>query len=102
MYLRNVLQVSDSNSNLDTCKEASFALASRKISLYIWASQMVLVVKNIPLTMHETWVQSLCQKDPLEESMAIHSGILARRMPWTEESGGLQSIGSQSNTTEVT
>ena len=57
MYLRNVLQVLDSNSNLDTCKAASFALASHKISLYIWASQMVLVVKNIPLTMHETWIQ---------------------------------------------
>ena len=55
MYLRNVLQVLNSNSNLGTCKEASFALAiSHKISLYIWASQMVLVVKNIPLTMHET------------------------------------------------
>ena len=103
MYLRNVLQVLGSNSNLGTCKEASFALViSHKISLYIWASQMVLVVKNIPLTMHETWVQSLCQEDPLEESMAIHSGILARRVPWTEESGGLQSTGPESNTTKVT
>ena len=44
MYLRNVLQVLGSNSNLDTCKEASFALViSHKISLYIWTSQMVLV-----------------------------------------------------------
>jgi len=40
-------------------------------------------------------VGSLGQEDPLEESMATHSGILAWRIPWTEEPGGLQSIGSQ-------
>ena len=51
----------------------------------------------------ETWVQSLGQEDPLEEEMAIHSSILAWKIPWTEESGGLQSKGSQqSDTTEVT
>ena len=44
----------------------------------------------------ETWVQSLGQEDPLEKSMAIHSSILAWRIPRTEEPGGLQSIGSQS------
>ena len=42
----------------------------------------------------ETWVQSLAQEDPLEEEMATHSSILAWRIPWTEEPGGLQSIGS--------
>ena len=52
------------------------------------------VVKNMP-TMRETWVQSLDWEDPLEESMATHSSILAWRMPWTEESGGLQSMGLQ-------
>ena len=41
------------------------------------------------------WVQSLGQEDPLEERMATHSSILARRIPWTEEPGGLQSIGLQ-------
>ena len=41
------------------------------------------------------WVQSLGGEDPLEEEMAIHSSILAGRIPWTEEPGGLQSIGSQ-------
>ena len=41
-------------------------------------------------------VRSLGQEDPLEEGMATHSGILAWRIPWTEESGGLQSTGSQS------
>ena len=44
--------------------------------------------------MQETWVQSLGQKDPLEKEMATHSSILAWRIPWTEEPGGLQSMGS--------
>ena len=43
----------------------------------------------------ETRVRSLVWEDPLEEEMAIHSSILAWRIPWTEEAGGLQSIGSQ-------
>ena len=43
----------------------------------------------------ETWVQSLDQEDPLEEGMATHSGILARKIPWTEEPGGLKSLGLQ-------
>ena len=43
----------------------------------------------------ETRVRSLGRKDPLEESMATHSSILAWRIPWTEEPGGLQSMGSQ-------
>ena len=41
------------------------------------------------------WVRSLGQEDPLEEGMAINSSILAWRIPWTEEPGGLQSMGSQ-------
>jgi len=45
--------------------------------------------------MQETWVPSLGQEDPLEEKMAIHSSILAWRIPWTEEPGGLQSMGLQ-------
>ena len=51
-------------------------------------------VKN-SLAMQETWVQSLGQENPLEEGMATHSSILAWRIPWTEESGGLQSMGLQ-------
>ena len=43
----------------------------------------------------ETWVQSLGQEDPLEKEMATHYSILAGRIPWTEELGGLQSMGSQ-------
>ena len=51
-------------------------------------------VKN-SLAMQEMWVQSLGQENPLEEGMATHSSILAWRIPWTEESGGLQSMGLQ-------
>ena len=54
-------------------------------------------VKNLP-TMQETKARSLGGKDPLEEGMASHSSILAWRIPWTEEPGGLQSEGSQSQT----
>ena len=49
-------------------------------------------VKNLP-AMHETQVQSLGQEDPPEKEMATHSSILAWEIPWTEEPGGLQSIG---------
>ena len=45
--------------------------------------------------MQAMWVQSLGQEDPLEEEMATHSSILAWEIPWTEEPGGLQSMGSQ-------
>ena len=51
------------------------------------------MVKNLP-AMQETRVQSLGQEDPLEKEMVIHSSILAWRIPWTEEPGGLQSMGS--------
>jgi len=49
------------------------------------------VVKNLP-AMQETWVQSLGWEDPLEKGMATHSSILAWRIPWTEETGRLQSM----------
>ena len=52
------------------------------------------MVKNLP-AMQETHVQSLGWEDPLEEGVATHSSILAGMMPWTEEPGGLQSMGSQ-------
>ena len=45
--------------------------------------------------MHNMWDQSLGQEDPLEKGMATHSSILARKIPWTEEPGGLQSAGLQ-------
>ena len=52
------------------------------------------MVKNM-LTMQETGIRSLGWKDPLEKEMATHSSILAWEIPWTEETGGLQSMGSQ-------
>ena len=51
-------------------------------------------VKNLP-AMQETGVRFLGWEDPLEEGMATHSSVLARRIPWTEEPGGLQSMGLQ-------
>ena len=51
-------------------------------------------VKCMP-AMQETWVQSLGREDPLEKEMATHSSTLARKIPWIEEPGGLQSMGSQ-------
>ena len=56
---------------------------------------MAQMVKSLP-AMQETWVQSLCQEDPLEKEMATHYSILARKIPWMEEAGGLQSMGLQS------
>ena len=51
-------------------------------------------LKHLP-AMQETWVRSLSREGPLEKEMATHSSILAWRIPWTEEPGGLQSTGSQ-------
>ena len=62
--------------------------------LILGASLVAQMVKNLPV-MQETRVQSLGWKDPLEEEMTSHSSILAWRIPWTEEPGGLQSIESQ-------
>ena len=60
----------------------------------VGASLVAQRLKHLP-AMRETWVRSLGQEDPLEKEMATHSSILARRIPWTEEPGGLQSTGSQ-------
>ena len=61
---------------------------------YSWASLVAQLVKNSP-AMRENWVRSLGWEDPLEKGKATHSSILAWRIPWTEEPGGLQSMGSQ-------
>ena len=50
------------------------------------------MVKSLP-AVWETWLQSLSQEDPLEKEMVTHYSILAWRIPWTEEPGGLQSMG---------
>ena len=57
------------------------------------ASLVAQTIKNLS-AMKETWVRSLGQEDPLQKGMATHSSILAWRIPWTEEPGGLQSMGS--------
>ena len=59
-----------------------------------WASLVAQRLKHLP-GMWETWVQSLGREDPLEKEMATHSSTLAWRIPWREESGRLQSMGSQ-------
>ena len=58
------------------------------------ASLLAQSVKNLP-AMQETWVRFQGWEDPLEKEMATHSSILAWRIPWTEEPGRLQSMGSQ-------
>ena len=65
---------------------------------YSWSSPVAVAVaqleKNLP-AMWETWVRALGWEDPLEKEKATHSSILAWRIPWTEEPGGLQSMVSQ-------
>ena len=63
------------------------------LSLITWTSLVAHMVKRLP-TMWETWVQFLGREDPLEKEMAPHSSTLAWRIPWTEEPGRLQSMGS--------
>ena len=60
----------------------------------VQASLVAQRLKHLP-AMQETWVRSLGREDPLGKEMATHSTILAWRIPWTEEPGGLQSTGSQ-------
>ena len=61
--------------------------------LFLGTSLVAQTVKRLP-TMRETWVQPLGQEDPLEKEMATHSSTLAWKIPWMEESGRLQSMGS--------
>ena len=59
-----------------------------------WASLAAQTVENLP-AVEETWVQLLAREDPLKKGMVTHSSILAWEIPWTEEPGGLQSMGLQ-------
>ena len=59
-----------------------------------WASLVSQMVKN-QSAMQETWVSSLGREDPMEKKMTTHSSILAWRIPWMEEPGGLQTMRSQ-------
>ena len=71
-----------------------FFFAFYLFTYFFWAFFVAQTVKNLPI-MQETWVRSLSQEDPLEKGMATHPSILAWRIPWTEEPGELQSMGSQ-------
>ena len=71
------------------------------LSLVITSRNPSLVVKNLPAT-QETWVWSLEGEDPLEKGIATHSSILVWRIPWTEEPGRLQSMGSPRVTHDYT
>ena len=68
---------------------------SKRRTRRCWQTQMV---RNLP-AMQETQVGSLGQKDPLEKEMTTHSSILAWKNRWTEDPGGLESIGSQKSQT---
>ena len=72
----------------------SFRSCSTVGNFFVWASLLAQIIKNPP-AMQETWVRSLGWEDLLEKGTATHSTILAWRIPWTEEAGGLQSMGSQ-------
>ena len=74
------------HTELDTTEVTQHSIAQQ--------SPSVQTVKRLP-AMRETWLPSLGWEDPLEKEMATHSSILAWRIPWTEEPGGLQSTGSQ-------
>ena len=66
-------------------------------SSYLYSGKNSLVAQTVKhlSTMRETWVRSLDWEDPLEKEMAIHSSTIAWKIPWTEEPGRLQSMGSQ-------
>ena len=72
----------------------SLAYFSHSLFFTTFLSVVSQMVQNLS-AVQETWVQSLGWKAPLEKEMATHSSILARRIPWTEEPGGLQSVGLQ-------
>ena len=76
------------------CYRRSFLEKNYFLLKHCWASLVAQLVKNPP-AVQETWVQSLGWEDPLERGKATHSSVLAWRIPWTEEPGGLQSTGLQ-------
>ena len=88
---------SNSDEKLHWLSRTNLQIADLGTSIPGWASLVAHPVKNSPAVQEtqEMWVQSLGQEDPLEEEMATHSSILAWKIPWTEEPGGIQSNGSQ-------
>ena len=80
---------------LFVAKDGDVLYSQQKQDRELTVAQMV---KYLP-AMQETWVQPLGREDPLEKGMATHSSILAWEIPWTEESGRLQSMGLQKSQT---
>ena len=77
--------------------ETPLVTVSENNNIYIvssWTSLVAQTVKHLSTTW-ETWVRSLGWEDPLEKEMVIHSSTIAWKIPWTEEPGRLQSMGSQ-------
>ena len=74
--------------------ECQLSIILIELILVLRASLVAQLVKNLP-AVQETWVQSLGLEDPLEKEMATHSSILAWEIPWREDPGRLQSVGSQ-------
>ena len=81
--------ISYTYTNIHFLKKILLVIISEKVSL------VVQMAKGLPPATQETWVQSLGREDPLKKEMSTHSSILAWRIPWTEEPGRLQSMGSQ-------
>ena len=93
--LQGIFLTQESNPGLPHCGQTLYRLSHQGSP-----SLVAQMLKNL-LAIREIWVRSLGWEDPLEEGVAIHSGILAWRISWTEEPGGLQSMGSQElDTTE--
>ena len=74
--------------------QGTFLVQGLNLGLIARTSLVAQKVKRLP-TMRETWVQFLDQEDPLEKGMSTHPSVLAWRIPWKEEPGGLQSVGLQ-------
>ena len=83
--------ICDCSTMTATCLNLQFF---HQTLLIRWASLVNQMVKNLS-AMQETWIPPLGRENPLEKGMATHCSILAGQIPWTEEPGGLQSVGSQ-------
>ena len=90
----NVTLVLSSDSRTFPYRAKDIANFSQRYINQDWTSLVAQMVRNLPV-MWEMWVQSLGQEESLEKGMATHSSILVWRIPWTEEPGGLQSMGLQ-------
>ena len=89
-----MVHLGDHNADLQRSKDQLTVMKQPSILWISLASLVVQTVKNPP-AVWETWVQSLGWDDPLKKGTSTHSSILAWRIPWTEEPGGLQSMGLQ-------